>query len=40
MADIQAEIDRYLGELAQQRRLSAHTVANYRRDLASLKRLL
>ncbi|MBL8398233.1 MAG: tyrosine recombinase XerC [Candidatus Accumulibacter sp.] len=40
MTDIQANSDRYLDELAQQRRLSPHTVANYRRDLTLLKRLI
>ena len=33
-------IDRYLDELAQQRRQSPHTVTNYRRDLRVLCRLL
>ncbi len=33
-------IDRYLDELAQQRRQSPHTVSNYRRDLRVLCRLL
>ena len=33
-------IDLYLGELAQQRRLSPHTVSNYRRDLEVLVRLI
>ena len=33
-------IDRYLDELAQQRRQSPHTVTNYRRDLHVLCRLL
>lgn len=40
ITDIQANSDRYLDELAQQRRLSPHTVANYRRDLTLLKRLI
>lgn len=35
----QASIDAYLDELAQQRRLSAHTVSDYRRDLTLLRRL-
>lgn len=34
-----AEISRYLTHLAAERRLSEHTVANYRRDLASLQTL-
>ncbi len=33
-------VDRYLDELAQQRRQSLHTVSSYRRDLAVLGRLL
>ena len=33
-------VDRYLDELAQQRRQSPHTVSNYRRDLRVLCRLL
>jgi integrase/recombinase XerC len=33
-------IDRYLDELAQQRRQSKHTVSNYRRDLSVLDRLI
>ena len=36
----QAGINAYLAELAQQRRLSAHTVSNYRRDLTLLQRLI
>ena len=35
----QASVDAWLGELAQQRRLSPHTVAGYRRDLATLLEL-
>jgi len=35
----QAAVDAWLGELAQQRRLSPHTVAGYRRDLAALLEL-
>ena len=35
-----AAIDRYLDELARQRRQSPHTVSNYRRDLRTLDRLL
>ena len=35
-----ASIGAYLDELAQQRRLSPHTVDNYRRDLHSLCRLI
>jgi len=35
-----ASIGAYLDELAQQRRLSPHTVDNYRRDLRSLCRLI
>jgi integrase/recombinase XerC len=31
--------ERYLGELATQRQLSAHTIAAYRRDLAELRQL-
>jgi len=34
--DRRARISAYLDELAQQRRLSPHTVSNYRRDLQSL----
>jgi integrase/recombinase XerC len=30
------QVDRYLDELAQQRRQSPHTVSNYRRDLRVL----
>ena len=33
-------VDRYLDELAQQRRQSPHTVSNYRRDLRVLDRLI
>ena len=33
-------INRYLEELAQQRRQSPHTVSNYRRDLEALQRLM
>lgn len=32
-------VERYLLHLAAERRLSAHTVENYRRDLASLVEL-
>ena len=35
-----ASVSAYLDELAQQRRLSPHTVDNYRRDLQSLCRLI
>lgn len=35
-----APVDRYLDELAQQRRQSPHTVSNYRRDLRVLDRLI
>ncbi|MDR1661041.1 MAG: tyrosine recombinase XerC [Azoarcus sp.] len=35
-----AAIDRYLDELARQRRQSPHTVSSYRRDLRTLDRLL
>jgi integrase/recombinase XerC len=35
-----APVDRYLDELAQQRRQSPHTVSNYRRDLRALDRLI
>ena len=35
-----ASVGAYLDELAQQRRLSPHTVDNYRRDLQSLCRLI
>ncbi len=38
--DPSAPVDRYLDELAQQRRQSPHTVSNYRRDLRVLDRLL
>ncbi len=33
-------VERYLDELAQQRRQSPHTVSNYRRDLGALSRLI
>jgi len=36
----QARYDGYLHDLATQRRLSPHTVAGYRRDLAELERLI
>ncbi|MDR3220444.1 MAG: tyrosine recombinase XerC [Candidatus Accumulibacter sp.] len=35
-----APVERYLDELAQQRRQSPHTVSNYRRDLRVLDRLI
>jgi integrase/recombinase XerC len=38
--DPPAPIDRYLDELARQRRQSPHTVSNYRRDLSTLDRLI
>lgn len=34
--DLQQEIDLYLQHIAQERRLSAHTVSNYQRDLKQL----
>jgi integrase/recombinase XerC len=38
--DPSTPIDRYLDELARQRRQSPHTVSNYRRDLSVLDRLI
>ena len=38
--DEPAPVDRYLDELARQRRQSPHTVSNYRRDLRTLDRLI
>ncbi|MDR0379681.1 MAG: tyrosine recombinase XerC [Candidatus Accumulibacter sp.] len=40
MASLSVAVDRYLDELARQRRQSPHTVSNYRRDLRVLERLI
>jgi integrase/recombinase XerC len=40
LSELSELVDRYLDELAQQRRQSPHTVSNYRRDLRVLDRLI